>query len=193
MFILYYLVIFISCFAYFLFATRVGIRAYSFSNIFFVLVFLLGGLPGYYVSFGVADETIRENFYRGVDYRLYIIYMLTMVIASFGIILGNLLANNKMIRAYPRSNVSILLGSSLLIIFLYALAFFYWLPGIPIFSIFKDFSVLEAATLRLEITHGMEALNPPFIFRFWRNFLQYFLPILFLSYIAKRKLIGRKI
>jgi hypothetical protein len=189
----YYLLIFIFFIVYMLFAPKTGIRLYSFSNVFYFLCFLMIGIPGFYVSNGTADPVINEKFIRGMDWSLYWLYLYSMFSATFGLLIGNTLGKDKIVRIMINPINKELLILSLVFIIIYSVLFFLWLPTIPLIDVFGSSSIAELAMSRLKITHGFIDLNPPFAFRYWRNFLQYFLPAIFLITFAKRRILGKNL
>lgn len=191
-FILYYSFVIFLLLSYVFLSSSAGVRFYSFSNIFVVFVFLMVALPGYYVSNGTVDENIYSKFYRGMDWRLYWLYLFTIFSAIYGVLLGNFSIGRKKLGLKKQKNKNFIFYFVVIASIIYSVMFLFWVPTIPILSLLSGDSLINVATDRLKITHGLAELNPPFLFRYWRNVLQYFLPILFLMALAKRRYHGKK-
>lgn len=159
---------------------RVGVALYSFTHVFFVISVVFGFGPGYFISAGSINEMIYTGFYRGFDYELYYVYMVSLVVTVVALILGSMIVGNKKIllslRGYPYRRFYFVL----LFILIYSIVFFIWLPKIPLNDLVAGKGIVQAYKSRMDITHGFAELKPPFLLRYWRFFLNYVPVILFL-------------
>lgn len=174
-------------------APKVGVRLYSFSNVFFALVYLIVVIPGYHISAGIADSVIFDNFYRGFDFDLYLIYLATAVMVPIGILFGNAIVGGKYIAVQLHRRFELRWKISVFVCIVYGVLFFVWLPEVPLYKLFQGSSLLDLAYSRLFITHGFVDLNPPLPFRYWRNILQVYVVVLFIIFLVTEKKMGRNI
>lgn len=175
----------------FLFLSKLNnVSLYSFTSIFYFLCYFIVILPGYMVSAGKADDLIYTNFYRGFDYHLYFIYLATAFILPLGLILGNIIAGKKWKRLSTRGSFSLTYPLLVLFFLIYSALYFLWLPSVPVLTLLSKGDVVTTALERLQVTHGISDLNPPFLFRYWRNILQIFSMCLFLIFVINIKLSG---
>ena len=150
----------------------------------YVISIILIQIPGYKISLG---EGVNSELYHGFDIDLYLLYVSFMILTPAGLILGNLFGRNIGIRTHERKYFEKYMVLWLIFILVYSLAYFSWLPEIPLNSLIKgDIGVLELTISRVAITHQLsELMEIPFVFRYWRNFLQSCFLVLFLYYFLK--------
>lgn len=182
--VIYYLILVLSVAMFFIFHRRHGLRTISYTVLMYVFSIILIQIPGYHISLGEGFEPISS---RGFDIDIYLLYMSFIVLTPAGLILGNLCGKNIGVRTHERKYFEIYIVISLVFIIVYSLAYFMWLPEIPLNSLLKgDVGVLEVTISRVAITHQLsELMEIPFVFRYWRNFLQSLFLIIFLYVFLK--------
>ena len=78
-FIIYYQLTLASLLIYFGGLKVLKLRLVTFSSYFYCISFVLVMLPGYFVAAGTVDDIIFNNFNRGFDFELFLIYILLLI------------------------------------------------------------------------------------------------------------------
>ena len=182
--VIYYLILTLSIVIFLIFHRRYELRTISYTVLMYFLSIILIQIPGYQISFGEGFDAVSS---RGFDIDIYILYVSFIVLTPVGLILGNLCGKNIGVRTHERKYFERYIVISLIFIFVYSLAYFIWLPEIPLNSLLKgDTGILEVTVSRVAITHQLsELMETPFVFRYWRNFLQSLFLIIFLYIFLK--------
>jgi hypothetical protein len=182
--VIYYLILILSIVMFIIFHRRYGLRTISYTVLMYVLSVILIQIPGYQISLGEGFEAVSS---RGFDLDIYLIYISFIILTPAGLMLGNLCGKNIGVRTQERKYFDIYIVISLIFIIVYSLAYFTWLPEIPLNSMLKgDVGILEVTISRVAITHQLsELMETPFVFRYWRNFLQSLFLIIFLYVFLK--------
>ena len=182
--VIYYLILILSIVMFFVFHRRYGLRTISYTVLMYVLSIILIQIPGYHISLGEGFD-VGSN--RGFDIDIYLLYISFIILTPAGLILGNYYGKNIGVRTQERKYSESYIVISLIFILVYSLAYFTWLPEIPLNSLLKgDVGILEVTISRVAITHQLsELMEIPFVFRYWRNFLQSLFLIIFLYVFLK--------
>ena len=75
----------------------------------------------------------------------------------------------------------------LIAIFVYAIAYFIWLPYNPLKEFLLSGNRLQAIEYRIRITHGLSKMSVPFIFRYWRTVLQFYSAVIIFYIVVRKK------
>ncbi|MDS1369875.1 hypothetical protein RJ999_02065 [Aliarcobacter butzleri] len=99
------------------------------------------------------------------------------------------MASKIYIKLEVRRNFLSKIRIALFLFVIYSIIYLYWLPVIPLNDLILLSSDKIATSLsRNLITHGLGSIEDlPFLFRYWRNVTNYFLPILFYYYFISKK------
>lgn len=182
--IIYYILLSSNIALYFILLKKFKISLFSYSTISYIFAIFFAMLPGY----GIANGDIGY-FYdgQGMILNLYLIYLLFIVITTFCLLLGQIAGNNRVIKLSFRKHLKSRISYMTIGIIIYSIIYLLWLPSIPLNYLLLGGSEIQSSLMRLEITHGLKNSEVPFLFRYWRNFLQLFLPCLVLFYIFNKK------
>ena len=93
-FIIYYQLTLASLLIYFGGLKVLKLRLVTFSSYFYCISFVLVMLPGYFVAAGTVDDIIFNNFNRGFDFELFLIYILFLFILPFGLLFGQCIGSS---------------------------------------------------------------------------------------------------
>jgi hypothetical protein len=155
----------------------------TFSSVNYFLAAALAILPGYGASLG---RHLPVSLERGFDQTLYFIYLIFAVVLTGATLLGQALGRRHALIGRAYADLGARVGLVLVFIFIYAAAYFYWVPHVPLMNLLMGSADLAgAAEQRIAITHqlGEMGSNLPWPFRFWRTVLQ-FCPALLCFYMA---------
>ncbi|MCG3714140.1 hypothetical protein N5915_00965 [Arcobacter lacus] len=157
----------------------------SFSLLFAMII----TIPGYFIAHGVVNEVIYNKFYRGFDFELYLLYLIFLPVIVMSLLLGQVMASKIYIKFEARKNFLSKVKVVFFVLVIYSIAYLYWLPIIPLNDlVLSSTDKIVNSLARNLITHGLGSIEDlPFLFRYWRNVTNYFLPILFYYYIIYNK------
>lgn len=177
-FICYYVIVLLSNLSYFYVIKRNRLPIFSVSTISYCTSILLIMLPGYYVANGDIINTMiggRLSF----DKALYLLYLAFVILSTFGLLIGQTIAKNHYLMIVKKKDIKARIYLVLFCIIIYDIIYLVWIPYNPLLSIISNLDISEVAIQRLAISHGIgNYTDVPFIFRYWRMFLQVFSPIL---------------
>ena len=164
---------------------RDGIWSFSSLTYFISIPFVM--IPGFFIanhSFTYFNSYIEINsiFTNSVDYTIYFLYIFFMLISSIGLTFGQLLAKNYVLKLELCHNYVKKAKITMILIVIYAICYFIWVPEVPIFKLFTT-DYISAVKARLSITHGLASLDPPLLFRYWRTVFWVFSFFLVLYYL----------
>ena len=167
---------------------RDGIWSFCSLTYFISIPFVM--IPGFFIAnhsltYFNAYIDINSIFTNDVDYTIYFLYIFFMLIPSIGLSLGQSLGENYVLKLELRHNYVKRTKTAMLLILIYAICYFLWIPEVPLLKLFTT-DHISAVTARLSITHGLASLAPPLLFRYWRNVLWLFSLSLVLYFLTTK-------
>ena len=140
-------------------------------------------IPGYGISVGTIGFFITNT----IDYELYQIYLLYIVLTTIFLVLGQICAKKKYLGIEVNDDFEKPMELILIAIFVYAIAYFIWLPYNPLKEFLLSGNRLQAIEYRIRITHGLSKMSVPFIFRYWRTVLQFYSAVIIFYIVVRKK------
>lgn len=159
---------------YFLTLRFLRLKLVSYSTLMYIMAIILVMIPGYQIVSGTEyAHIVRLGFSRGFDIELYWLYISFIIISTVGLLLGQISGKPIFLKTIPRATVKKKANIVLVFIILYSIAYFYWLPVIPINSLIAGTDIYSLTIERMQVTHSMDIIfKVPVLFRYWRNILQ---------------------
>lgn len=171
--IVYYLITSLCVIIYFLSLRLLKLKLISYSTLTYTMAILLIMIPGYQIVSGTEYNLVRLGFSRGFDFGLFCIYLSFIIISTFGLLLGQLSGKHIFLKTTPRAAVKKRAKIILILVIIYSIAYFCWLPVIPINNLMVGTDIYTLTIERMQVTHSIAtSFKIPVLFRYWRSILQ---------------------